>query len=222
MSRFVRACVLTIAIISILSGIAYMIYADEIEQHLDNQQKEEQLAKYEKQEKAEKAKAAEKAKEIKDEKEREKEERKMNAIPKDKDKIVGKLSIESVDINEPVYAGEATNDQLKKGLAFIEEDENMLDQNVSIAGHTFANGPKKDFTKLKETKKGDEVHLSVNGNTHKYKITKSRSVKPDETSVLDDKDNNDKQVLTLITCDDYDEKTDKWLTRSVYTAEKVS
>lgn len=34
--------------------------------------------------------------------------------------------------------------------------------------------------------------------------------------------NKDKQQLTLITCDDYDEKTGKWLTRSIYVAEEVA
>lgn len=31
----------------------------------------------------------------------------------------------------------------------------------------------------------------------------------------------DKDQLTLITCDDYDEKTGQWLTRKIYVAERV-
>ncbi|RIM55744.1 sortase, partial [Staphylococcus arlettae] len=70
-------------------------------------------------------------------------------------------------------------------------------------------------------KKGDEVTLKVGKETRKYKITSIKDVDPYAVQVLDEM-NKDKQQLTLITCDDYDEKTGKWLTRSIYVAEQVA
>ena len=144
------------------------------------------------------------------------------AIPKDKDKVAAKIEIPSAKIKEPIYPGDATKSQLEKGLAFVEKDENMSDQNVSIAGHNYTDNRDSGFNHLRKIKKGDKIYISFKGEKSTYKLTQSKDVKPDESDVLEDDKSNKKDVITLITCDDYDSKTDKWLTRSVYTAEKVS
>ncbi|PTF97886.1 class A sortase SrtA [Staphylococcus chromogenes] len=141
-------------------------------------------------------------------------------IPKDKSKVVGVLSVPSVDIKEPVYPGPATPEQLDRGVSFAEEKESLKDQNISLAGHTDYS-MNYQFTKLHGAKKGDEVTLKVGKETRKYKITSIKDVDPYAVQVLDEM-NKDKQQLTLITCDDYDEKTGKWLTRSIYVAEEVA
>ncbi|QDW90880.1 class A sortase SrtA [Staphylococcus chromogenes] len=141
-------------------------------------------------------------------------------IPKDKSKVVGVLSVPSVDIKEPVYPGPATPEQLDRGVSFAEENESLKDQNISLAGHTDYS-MNYQFTKLHGAKKGDEVTLKVGKETRKYKITSIKDVDPYAVQVLDEM-NKDKQQLTLITCDDYDEKTGKWLTRSIYVAEEVA
>lgn len=141
-------------------------------------------------------------------------------ISKDKSKVVGVLSVPSVDIKEPVYPGPATPEQLDRGVSFAEEKEFLKDQNISLAGHTDYS-MNYQFTKLHGAKKGDEVTLKVGKETRKYKITSIKDVDPYAVQVLDEM-NKDKQQLTLITCDDYDEKTGKWLTRSIYVAEEVA
>jgi sortase A len=144
------------------------------------------------------------------------------AIPKDKDKVAAKIEIPSAKIKEPIYPGDATKSQLEKGLAFVEKDENMRDQNVSIAGHNYTDNRNKGFNHLHKIKKGDKIYISFKGEKSTYKLTQSKEVKPDESEVLEDDKSSKKDVITLITCEDYDAKSDKWLTRSVYTAEKVS
>ena len=144
------------------------------------------------------------------------------AIPKDKDKVAAKIEIPNAKIKEPIYPGDATKSQLKKGLAFVEKDENMSDQNVSIAGHNYTDNRNKGFNHLHKIEKGDKIYVSFKGEKSTYKLTQSKDVKPDESEVLEDDKSSKKDVITLITCEDYDSKSDKWLTRSVYTAEKVS
>lgn len=98
----------------------------------------------------------------------------------------------------------------------------MSDQNVSIAGHNYTDNRNKGFNNLHKIKKGDKIYISFKGEKSTYKLTQSKEVKPDESEVLEDDKSSKKDVITLITCEDYDAKSDKWLTRSVYTAEKVS
>ncbi len=126
-------------------------------------------------------------------------------IPKDKSKVAGYIEIPDAD-KEPVYPGPATPEQLNRGVSFAEENESLDDQNISIAGHTFIDRPNYQFTNLKAAKKGSMVYFKVGNETRKYKMTSIRDVKPTDVEVLDERKGKDKQ-LTLITCDDYNEKT---------------
>ncbi len=130
------------------------------------------------------------------------------------------MSIPSVDINEPVYPGPATPQQLERGVSFAEERESLSDQNIAIAGHTDY-ALNYQFTKLHDAKKGDDVFFTVGKEKRKYKITSIKDVDPYAVEVLNEM-KKDKHQLTLITCDDYDEKTGKWLKRSIYVAEQVA
>ncbi|REH79716.1 class A sortase SrtA [Staphylococcus felis] len=140
-------------------------------------------------------------------------------IPQDKSKVVGILEVPSVGIKEPVYPGPATPEQLQRGVSFAEEDESLNDQNISIAGHTDY-ALNYQFTDMHEAKKGDKVTFTVGQDKRHYKITSIRDVDPYEVEVLDEMKKN-KDQLTLITCDDYDEKTGTWLTRKIYVAEAI-
>ncbi|REI01420.1 class A sortase SrtA, partial [Staphylococcus felis] len=122
-------------------------------------------------------------------------------------------------IKEPVYPGPATPEQLQRGVSFAEEDESLNDQNISIAGHTDY-ALNYQFTDMHKAKKGDKVTFTVGQDKRHYKITSIRDVDPYEVEVLDEMKKN-KDQLTLITCDDYDEKTGTWLTRKIYVAEAV-
>ncbi|MGV3244762.1 class A sortase SrtA [Staphylococcus sp. 11261D007BR] len=146
-------------------------------------------------------------------------ESKAPEIPKDKSQVAGVLEVPSVDIKEPVYPGPATPEQLDRGVSFAEEDESLDDQNIAIAGHTDY-ALNYQFTDMHEAKKGDDVTFTVGKDKRRYKITSIRDVDPYEVEVLDEM-NKDKDQLTLITCDDYDEETGTWLTRKIYVAEAV-
>lgn len=104
-------------------------------------------------------------------------------------------------------------------MSFAEEDESLNDQNISIAGHTDY-ALNYQFTDMHKAKKGDKVTFTVGQDKRHYKITSIRDVDPYEVEVLDEMKKN-KDQLTLITCDDYDEKTGTWLTRKIYVAEAV-
>lgn len=206
--KWTRIVTLILASILLIAGLAALFARESIENMYLSSQTDKELQKY-------------------DNENKKKDKPKSNsksyfAIPKDKDKVAAKIEIPSAKIKEPIYPGDATKSQLEKGLAFVEKDENMRDQNVSIAGHNYTDNRNKGFNNLHKIKKGDKIYVSFKGKKSTYKLTQSKDVKPDESDVLEDDKSNKKDVITLITCDDYDSETDKWLTRSVYTAEKVS
>ncbi|MCI2774374.1 class A sortase SrtA [Staphylococcus petrasii] len=143
------------------------------------------------------------------------------AIPKDKSKMAGYISIPDAEIKEPVYPGPATPEQLNRGVSFAEEDEKLDDQNISIAGHTFIDRPHYQFTNLKAAKKGSKVYFKVGNETRKYKMTSIRDVNPDDVKVLDEHKGETNQ-LTLITCDNYNEQTGIWEKRKIFVAKQIN
>lgn len=146
---------------------------------------------------------------------------KTPTIPKDKTKMAGYISVPDAEIKEPVYPGPATPDQLNRGVSFAEKDESLSDQNISIAGHTFTDRPHYQFTNLKAAKKGSMVYFKVGKETRKYKMTSIRDVNPDDVKVLDEH-KGEKNQLTLITCDNYNEKTGVWEKRKIFIAKQVN
>ena len=208
--KWTRIVTLVLASILLIAGLVALFARESIENMYLSSKVDEELQNYDKTNKGkDKSAKAEKSKEY-------------FAMPKDKDKVAAKIEIPSADIKEPIYPGEATESQLKKGLAFVDKDENMSDQNVSIAGHNYTDNRDSGFNHLHKIEKGDKIYVSFKGEKSTYKLTQSKEVKPDESEVLEDDKSSKKDVITLITCEDYDAKSDKWLTRSVYTAEKVS
>ncbi|UEX90428.1 class A sortase SrtA [Staphylococcus ratti] len=188
-----------IGVILILGGL-YLAFRPQIDAYFTKQENNNKIEQYQTKQKKEASQKVE--------------------IPKDKSQVAGVLSIPSVGIKEPVYPGPATPEQLNRGVSFAEANESLNDQNIAIAGHTDYS-LNYQFTKLHKAKKGDEVTFKVGKETRKYKITSIKDVDPYAVEVLDEM-KKDKKQLTLITCDDYDEKTGKWLTRSIYVAEEVA
>lgn len=115
----------------------------------------------------------------------------------------------------------ATPEQLNRGVSFAEKDESLSDQNISIAGHTFTDRPHYQFTNLKAAKKGSKVYFKIGNETREYKMTSIRDVNPDEVEVLDEH-KGEKNQLTLITCDDYNEQTGVWEKRKIFVAKQVN
>lgn len=141
-------------------------------------------------------------------------------IPKDKSKMAGYISVPDAEIKEPVYPGPATPEQLNRGVSFAEEDESLSNQNISIAGHTFTDRPHYQFTNLKAAKKGSKVYFKIGNETREYKMTSIRDVNPDQVEVLNEH-KGEKNQLTLITCDDYNEQTGVWEKRKIFVAKQV-
>ncbi|QHW36346.1 class A sortase SrtA [Staphylococcus ursi] len=198
MQKLTRGLVPLIGIALILAGI-YLIFKPKIDAYLTNKENEQKIEAYEESQQQAQSKRPE--------------------IPKDPSKVVGVLEVPSVDIKEAVYPGPATPEQLERGVSLVEKDESLKDQNIAIAGHTNYS-LNYQFTELHKAKKGAEVTFKVGKETRKYRITSIKDVDPYQVEVLDEM-KKDKDQLTLITCDDYDEKTGQWLTRKIYVAERV-
>lgn len=141
-------------------------------------------------------------------------------IPKDKSKMVGYIKVPDAEIEEPVYPGPATPEQLNRGVSFAEGNESLSDQNISIAGHTFTDRPHYQFTNLKAAKKGSKVYFKVGNETRKYKMTSIRDVDPSDVKVLDEH-KGEKNQLTLITCDNYNKETGVWEKRKIFVAKEI-
>lgn len=125
------------------------------------------------------------------------------------------------EIEEPVYPGPATPEQLNRGVSFAEGNESLTDQNISIAGHTFTDRPHYQFTNLKAAKKGSKVYFKVGNETRKYKMTSIRNVDPSDVKVLNEH-KGEKNQLTLITCDDYNKDTGVWEKRKIFVAKQIN
>jgi sortase A len=71
---------------------------------------------------------------------------------------------------------------------------------------------------LPKAKKGSSVYFKTGNEEKTYKITKIFDVKPEDIEVLEEQQ-LDKQQLTLITCDNYNEQTGEWENRKIFVAE---
>ncbi|MDG0843755.1 class A sortase SrtA [Staphylococcus equorum] len=139
-------------------------------------------------------------------------------IPKDKSKMAGYITVPDADIKTPVYPGPATPTQLERGVSFAETDESLEDQNIAIAGHTYTGSSTYQFSNLSKAKKGSSVYFKTGNEQKAYKITKIFDVKPEDVEVLEEQQSN-KQQLTLITCDNYNDQTGEWEDRKIFVAE---
>lgn len=141
-------------------------------------------------------------------------------IPKDKTKMAGYLAVPEADIKTPVYPGPATPEQLNRGVSFAEADESLKDQNIAIAGHTYTGSSDYQFSNLPDAKVGSKVYFTTGNKKNEYKIVEIFDVKPEEVEVLEEHQSQ-KQQLTLITCENYNEQTNQWEDRKIFIAEAV-
>lgn len=198
MSKWINRLLTLVGIVLILTAV-YFFAKPHIDNYLAGKKNDEKIEEYDKNN----TKSHSKSEKLE--------------IPKDKSKMAGYISVPDAKIKTPVYPGPATPEQLDRGVSFAEENESMEDQNVAIAGHTYTDRPNYQFTNLPAAKKGSKVYLKIDGETRKYKITKIYDVKPTEVSVLKEQD-EDRQQLTLITCDNYNQQTGVWEKRKIFIA----
>jgi len=91
--------------------------------------------------------------------------------------------------------------------------------NSVLTGHvTSSYGVAGPFASLYKLQEGDLIFVHTFGQTQIYKVRTVKKVQPNEISVLD---HQEKPWLTLLTCADYNEKTNKYLSRVVVRAELI-
>ncbi|MCP3740320.1 class D sortase [Rossellomorea sp. BNER] len=124
--------------------------------------------------------------------------------------IEGVLSIPSINLEEPIFQG-ASVENLKNGVALVDELESFNENNIAIAGHKM-NAYGILFNRLHEVTVGDEISIKTNEKTLTFIVTKRFEVTPEEVSVLEE---TDEKTITLITCESYNWDTDKFEERMI-------
>jgi sortase A len=125
------------------------------------------------------------------------------------------LSIPSLSLNNmPVQANVDSGNEktyrsvLTSGLAHFQGTGlpvSDINNNIVVYGHS-AGGDyysrTKDvaaaFSKLSEIKIGDSIVINMDGKEYKYRVVKTKIVKPDDSSIING--NKGKETLTLFTC----------------------
>lgn len=204
MKKWTNRLLTIVGVVLILVAI-YLFAKPHIDNYLHEKDNNDKIENYDKKESNDSSQSKDKAPEI----------------PKDKSKMAGYIKVPDAEIEEPVYPGPATPEQLNRGVSFAEGNESLTDQNISIAGHTFTDRPHYQFTNLKAAKKGSKVYFKVGNETRKYKMTSIRDVDPSDVKVLDEH-KGEKNQLTLITCDDYNKDTGVWEKRKIFVAKQIN
>jgi LPXTG-site transpeptidase (sortase) family protein len=81
---------------------------------------------------------------------------------------------------------------------------------VLTAHSVYSNGQPGIFSNLKDLNAGEYIFVYSLGNRYTYKVISNKLVQPNDITVLQ---HEDKPYLTLITCNDYNEKTGTYLQR---------
>lgn len=92
--------------------------------------------------------------------------------------------------------------------------------NTGITGHvTLPSGVPGPFANLKDLQWGDEIILHAWGKRYVYQVRKVQTVRPNDVSVLK---HEDRDWVTLITCQSYDERLDRYRWRLAVRAVLIS
>ena len=92
--------------------------------------------------------------------------------------------------------------------------------NSVLTSHVYlSNGLPGPFINLNKLKYGDQVIVHAYGQKYAFAVQTNRIVEPDDTTALK---HEEKPWLTLITCKEYDEKTNTYRKRVVIRAVLVS
>jgi len=92
--------------------------------------------------------------------------------------------------------------------------------NSVLTGHVYlSNGLPGPFVNLNKLKYGDRIIVHAYGQQYTFEVRDNLVVKPNDTSILK---HEEKPWLTLVTCKEYDEKTDTYRKRVVVRAVLIS
>ena len=132
------------------------------------------------------------------------------------DEYIGYLSIPKIGLNKGFLDKRSTENDVEKNI-YVVEGSTYPDTergNLIIAGHS-GTGWKAFFNDLYKLTNGDVAIISYKGNKYTYRITSI--YKQSKTGKIAIYRNYNKTTLTLITCTNYDSKT-----QTVYIAELIS
>ncbi|WP_165002842.1 MULTISPECIES: class A sortase [unclassified Enterococcus] len=117
--------------------------------------------------------------------------------------VIASIAVPSVSINLPVFRG-LDNASLLYGAGTLSPDQKMGEGNYALASHR-ANNPELLFTPLENLELGAKIYLTDLENVYTYKAVFKEKVAPTDTQLLDI--DEDKKLVTLITCGDMDAVT---------------
>lgn len=113
---------------------------------------------------------------------------------------IGKMAMPSIGVSLPIYKGEFSpdgSDNMLLGAVTNKENQEMGFRNYVLSSH-IVNNKQSLFTSLTDVHTGDVVYLTDGETLFTYTISKEFVVKPTDTYILDDIDNQ--ATLTLYTC----------------------
>lgn len=126
--------------------------------------------------------------------------------------IIGSIEIPAIDVNLPIYHG-VSDEVLQRGVGHMSNSSfpvGGLNTHTALTGHRGLPSSKL-FRNLDELAIGDTFYLEVLDEKLGYKIDDIQIVLPTETSWLEMKE--DKDYVTLITCEPYMINTHRLLVR---------
>lgn len=124
---------------------------------------------------------------------------KLNAS---KNNIMGYIEIKKIGVKLPIYHG-TSEPVLQKAIGHIEGSALPIGGQSThsvLSGHRGLPSAKL-FTNLDKLEKEDKIVIRVLNETITYKVTSINVVEPDEVELL--KPQNEKELLTLVTCTPY-------------------
>lgn len=110
--------------------------------------------------------------------------------------IIGRITIESVDLELPILKG-TTNENLLIGAATMRSDQKMGEGNYPLAGHHLKRKSLL-FGPLANIKKGAKIVITDFKNDYMYSVTSIKNISEIDADVIQD---TKEKEITLITCD---------------------
>jgi sortase A len=114
---------------------------------------------------------------------------------------IGALSVPDVGISLPIFKG-TTNQNLLYGATSFFLDRPLGQGNTVLFGHYIYTNPNLLFSPLKDAKKGQKIYLTDATNIYVYKVTYVSVIEPTDWSKTGQPDVGEKNLITLICCDD--------------------
>jgi large repetitive protein len=139
------------------------------------------------------------------------------------------LEIQALDLKLPIVGVPATSDGNSWDITWLGKNAGWLNGtafptwkgNSVITSHVYLpNGQPGPFVDLSTLKFGDRVIVSAYGQDYIYEVRTVKTVKPDDTSRVIR--HEELPWITLLTCKDYDPRTDTYLNRIAVRAVLVS